>query len=227
VIDNSLIYGAFTLAPTPQINYLTIGNTFIYGVMSLTGNTSSTTTISNCTIAGNVTLAGAWASLNISGGAITSGVLANTATSTFGGILLNTFPFNSLNAGTPVLKFGGVTTGIVYATQGGAYQIIGNRVHAYFTIILTSKGAAAGVATVTMAGLPAPMTTAPYSIANSGNSAYAVNMGGLVGPVTGSVGVGPVINLYNSSATGVAALTNANFTDTSEVALEVSYLFVQ
>jgi hypothetical protein len=126
-----------------------------------------------------------------------------------------------------VLKFGGVTTGIVYATQGGAYQIIGNRVHAYFSIILTSKGAAAGVATVTMAGLPAPMTTAPYSIANSGNSAYAVNMGGLVGPVTGSVGVGPVINLYNSSATGVAALTNANFTDTSEVALEVSYLFVQ
>jgi len=227
-ISNTLIYGAFALAPTPQINFLHLDSVQILGNTSLTSAAaSSSATISNCTIVGSLTLAGTWASLQVFGGAITSGVLNNTATSATGGISINTYPLNSLIPVVPVLKFGGSAVGITYFTQASAYQIIGNRVYAYLHIILTAKGVAAGVATITIAGLPAPMTSAPYSIANSGNVAYTVDLAGLVGPVSGSVGLGPVINMYNSSATGVAALTNANFTNTSEIAIEVSYLFLQ
>ena len=53
---------------------------------------------------------------------------------------------------TPVLKFGGATTGITYTTQTGTYTKIGRMVCARATITLSSNGSASGGATVT--GLP-------------------------------------------------------------------------
>lgn len=53
---------------------------------------------------------------------------------------------------TPVLKFGGATTGITYGTQTGRYTRIGRMVHISVSIVLSSKGSASGVATIT--GLP-------------------------------------------------------------------------
>lgn len=53
---------------------------------------------------------------------------------------------------TPVLNFGGATTGIAYTTQLGEYTKIGNVVFINITIVLSSKGSATGVATIT--GLP-------------------------------------------------------------------------
>lgn len=53
---------------------------------------------------------------------------------------------------TPVLKFGGATTGITYGAQVGRYTRIGRMVHITVSIVLTSKGSASGVATIT--GLP-------------------------------------------------------------------------
>lgn len=53
---------------------------------------------------------------------------------------------------TPVLKFGGGTTGITYSIQTGHYTKIGALVHVKFDIALTSKGSSTGAATIT--GLP-------------------------------------------------------------------------
>jgi hypothetical protein len=53
---------------------------------------------------------------------------------------------------TPVLAFGGGTTGIGYNTQIGRYTKIGRFVQVNITIYLSSKGSSTGVATIT--GLP-------------------------------------------------------------------------
>lgn len=55
---------------------------------------------------------------------------------------------------TPVLRFGGATTGITYSANGqiGRFQKVGNRVHFKIQFNLTSKGTATGSATIT--GLP-------------------------------------------------------------------------
>src|SRR5690349_12758308 len=53
---------------------------------------------------------------------------------------------------TPVLKFGGATTGITYSTQTGSYIAIGSLVFVSVNITLTSKGTATGTATIE--GLP-------------------------------------------------------------------------
>ena len=53
---------------------------------------------------------------------------------------------------TPVLKFGGGSTGITYGQQFGSYTKIGNVVHIKMRMLLTSKGSDTGDARVT--GLP-------------------------------------------------------------------------
>lgn len=53
---------------------------------------------------------------------------------------------------TPVLEFGGGTTGITYSTQTGIYTQVGELVWVVISLILTSKGSSSGAATIT--GLP-------------------------------------------------------------------------
>ena len=50
---------------------------------------------------------------------------------------------------TPILQFGGATTGITYSQQYGKYQRIGNCVTFAISLTLTSKGSATGTAVVT------------------------------------------------------------------------------
>jgi len=52
----------------------------------------------------------------------------------------------------PGVAFGGAATGVTYSAQAGAYTKIGNRVCYQAVIVLTSKGSATGVLTLT--GLP-------------------------------------------------------------------------
>lgn len=53
---------------------------------------------------------------------------------------------------TPVLQFGGASTGITYAVQSGVYKRIDSLVYITVSIILTNKGSSTGTATI--AGLP-------------------------------------------------------------------------
>lgn len=60
--------------------------------------------------------------------------------------------FTDVTAFTPVLEFGGGTTGITYLIQQGRFTRIGNLMFINICIKLTSKGSSVGVATIT--GLP-------------------------------------------------------------------------
>jgi hypothetical protein len=220
-IDNSAIYGALTLASTPQVNFFHVSNTQFGGAVSLTGPTSgSVASLSDCNFAGGLTLAGQWASLKVNGGSISTGSLVNSAT---GGVDIDIYPYNALTVFTPVLRFGGASTGITYSVQSGAYQIQGKLVNVQLRLVLTSKGSATGIADITMIGLP-PVTTAAYSLGNGSGGVYALNMSGLTSPIVGVVGIGPLINLFDYGATGIVSTDATNFTNTSEIALRVSYM---
>lgn len=61
---------------------------------------------------------------------------------------------------TPVLNFGGATTGISYTLQEGYYTRIGRCVYFQFYILLSSKGSATGTGTLT--GLPYNALTSTF-----------------------------------------------------------------
>lgn len=64
----------------------------------------------------------------------------------------NALGTTSITAFTPVLNFGGGSTGITYAVQSGAYVLTGNVVHFAIAIQLTSKGSSTGA--IQVSGLP-------------------------------------------------------------------------
>lgn len=118
---------------------------------------------------------------------------------------------------TPVLSFGGGTTGITYSTQTGNYQQIGNLVFVAISIVLTSKGSSTGNASITM-----PVTP------NSGYSQY-LN----IKLQNTSFGAGNTYCLFLNpnkliqaiqTATTVINLADTNFTNTSTVDITGCYL---
>lgn len=122
---------------------------------------------------------------------------------------------------TPGLSFGGGTTGLTYATQTGGYIKIGRLVLAMGTLVLTNKGSSTGAARLT--GLP--FTSA------SGTEHYSV-IGGFYHTALASLVDGPkglidlsatTVSLFNGGAADVVALTEANFTNTSQIAWCVAY----
>lgn len=88
---------------------------------------------------------------------------------------------------TPVLRFGGGTTGITYSKQEGKYWRIGALVFFHIVINLTNKGSSTGAATI--AGLP-------FTSANDSQS--------------NQVAVSPFINTYPSGCTMIIAYVGAN-----------------
>lgn len=122
---------------------------------------------------------------------------------------------------TPVLKFGGATTGITYTNQVGNYAQIGNLVYYEIFLFLSSKGSATGNATIT--GFPVGHGT--------GDHVYPItvftqlissNQTGIQGYFATNQ-----INLLSSSfSTSVAgtALTNANFANTSQLGILGFYM---
>jgi hypothetical protein len=109
---------------------------------------------------------------------------------------------------TPVLGFGGATTGIAYSTQTGSYTRIGSLVYYYINIVLTSKGSATGQATIT--GLPFTASGDGFgSFTSVGNVASWVS--GSIQIVSGSSTVTPFLQ----TSTGQSGYTDTNFTNTT------------
>jgi len=137
----------------------------------------------------------------------------------------NTRVFDKKYAGTipapfnPVLKFGGNTTGIVQSTTYGVKTKIGEYWHVDIVIVLSSKGSATGIAQIT--GLPKAANLV-FNPAVSFSS--CVNMTGMTGAVMGQLATNTgTINLHQSAATGMSNLTDAQFTNTSNLQLSVVY----
>jgi hypothetical protein len=117
---------------------------------------------------------------------------------------------------TPVLKFGGATTGITYTTQTGTYTRIGRMVCARATIVLSSNGSASGGALVE--GLPfnAAVTTTA-SIYQDGIS-YT---GSLNVAVEGTVNRFTIQQVSEAGAN--SNLDRTSFSNTASFSLAVCY----
>lgn len=110
---------------------------------------------------------------------------------------------------TPDLLINGANTGIT-GTQTGRYSKVGRLVTVELSITLTNKGARTGG--VRVAGLPytSGIALAPATIVPTGTWASLIAGGCVQGYVSGSA-----LYLLLGTATGTAALTDANLTNTS------------
>jgi len=113
---------------------------------------------------------------------------------------------------TPVLNFGGGTTGITYSFQNGLYTKIGNLVFIRCTIVLSSKGSSTGNATVT--GLP-------FTSKNTtGGTGFALTFSDGMSSITGQIineveANATTVSCFQTSSTASVSLTNSNFTNSS------------
>lgn len=120
---------------------------------------------------------------------------------------------------TPGFAFGGGVTGITYSVQVGQYTRIGKTVFFAIQIALTSKGSSTGVATVT--GLP--ITTANVMPNNTPamfyqTVTYTGNPACYIDTNATTIELGAI-----ASAGTFTALTNAAFTNTSQISISGFY----
>ena len=129
-----------------------------------------------------------------------------------GGAAAVTTPF------TPelVFGFGGSGAGITYSLQTGFSTVVDRLVTVNVSIVLTSKGATTGTAYIY--GLP----VIP-GINSAGAIVYA-GMTGISSPVVQAPQGYPLLSLCNGSATDIVGMTDANFTNASNLQICVSYI---
>lgn len=132
----SITVSAPTLSLTPNSVVVTDGS----------GNLTTKTLTDGQLIIGSTGAAPA-ADTIIPGVGISVGTGAGTTT-------VNSIVAQTLTPYTPVLAFGGGSTGITYGIQVGKYQIIGSVCYFNAIIALTNKGSSTGVATVTLPVAP-------------------------------------------------------------------------
>lgn len=116
---------------------------------------------------------------------------------------------------TPILNFGGLTTGITYAGQTGQYSQIGNMVFFSYIINLSSKGSATGAATIT--GLP--VTSGGGNVAVHNMDAFSITYTALYTSVLAFINSGgTTISLsQNGSAQIPTSLLDTSFANNSRV----------
>jgi len=115
---------------------------------------------------------------------------------------------------TPVLTFGGGSTGITYGTQTGQYTRIGNRVFFNLIIILTSQGSSTGGASIS--GLP-------FAAAEGVACSTLINNMSAVGTVPQSFASGSAVDLYYQTTGANAQYTHGNFTNTAQLYISGCY----
>ena len=124
---------------------------------------------------------------------------------------------DALIAWVPNLQFGGAQVGITYAIQEGVYVQFGEIVFFNFRVTLSSKGVSVGSATIS--NLPVA------SGVNGGKNICKTSSGGLTltagfteggfAPNVGPSTVGTCLQ-YNYVVGSQSALSNTNFTNTSQ-----------
>lgn len=120
---------------------------------------------------------------------------------------------------TPGLVFAGAAVGMTYTSRPGLYTKIGKTVHIQFHIILSAKGSSTGAATITGLPFTSDITTG-MQVSAAGYAETLSTAGGLICWISAN---STVVNLGYADATGVASLTDANFGNTTEVGVSMSY----
>lgn len=117
---------------------------------------------------------------------------------------------------TPILSFGGATTGITYAVQSGTYRVAGGMMHFEINLTLTSKGSAAGIADIS---LPASLPGAQVVQQNGfGEFALYSAMATVAAPIARATS-STNLRLTSQGAAAIANLTEANFTNTTALTI--------
>lgn len=219
-MSNNQISGAVTTPSATATGSFAWASNVFDGAVTLNSASSASSLTSAADIFHNgLAVSGPWGNLNINS-IMSGGTYANTATGKWSVSLPGVAPL----AWTPGISFGGATTGIAYSTQAGAVEVVGNEVTAQFQIILSNVGSATGNALIT--GLPVAIaggTNANSSNGSGGCLNYYANMAGLTGAILTRTPAGNTVDLYQTNATGLARVTNANFTSTSTIAGTVRY----
>jgi hypothetical protein len=216
---DNFIAGSITIAPTSQFNDVSFVNNDIIGVTSITGVANSTLIMDSNTHGANFTTAGSFGGLTVIGPEFTAGVYTNTAIAGGADISLS-----QVNTWTPDLRFNNVSTGMT-GTFDGRWQYAGREIIAPFRITLTSTGSGSGAAT--LIGLPvAASSTSSLGATGGAVSIYNVNMASMTSPILVEVAAGTqTANLYLQASTGIATMSNSNFTNTSIVYGTLRYPF--
>ncbi len=122
---------------------------------------------------------------------------------------------------TPAITFGGGATGIAYTFQGGKYVKIGRLVFISAQISLSSKGSSTGTVLITSLPFtsdttkPGLWTTGDYSGMGLPANTY------LVGRITDSAAT---IELFALDNTGKTVITDAHFTNSSNIVFSATYI---
>ncbi|TKB07108.1 MAG: hypothetical protein E5V75_34105 [Mesorhizobium sp.] len=117
---------------------------------------------------------------------------------------------------TPTITFGGAAVGVTYGIQTGRYILKDNLVIFDLILVLTNKGSSTG--SVVINGLPKAAATLTGLKVGS-----LSGFTGLTGAVAAEVSGGGII-VYQQGATGTANLTDASFTNTTNIRLSGAYL---
>lgn len=139
-----------------------------------------------------------------------TGILPNTTTRTFSVVGEN-------SSFTPVLTFGGGSTGITYTTQLGSYTRIGNVVFYVVNIVLSNKGSSTGAASIT--GLPYAATIGTVGVL----SASVLTFTGQVNARIGAAATSFTLEAFATTGTRTQ-LSDTAFANNTTVQISGSYL---
>jgi hypothetical protein len=121
---------------------------------------------------------------------------------------------------TPTITFGGAGVGVTYtANTLGRYTKIGRLVSIYIRVQLTSKGSSTGAATIN--GLPFTVNATQFPVAPGVMAANGAGLGGAV--VSYAQSGNTFVGLKTQGAAAEVAVTDANFTNTSDFVLSCVY----
>lgn len=202
--------------PTEKFTGVAISGIYCGGAASFNASSGSTIAFNGNTWFGGLTIAGA-GNFSFNGDELVGfATFTNTAT---GVVLVQSCSFDGAVQYTPSLRFGGVSTGITYTEVAGEYEYIAlDMVRVSIFMLLSSKGSATGTATITGPVL----ANGTYGVGSGAVPGVAASFTGLTGAISvGGSDSGSTINLFQSGAAGGVVLTNANFTNTTTLGVEL------
>lgn len=207
---------AGTSAGNAYVHYgITAGTQWSTGTRGSNGNYYITTSSDLTT--------GVQFTMNSSGAAAFTTSVATPSITLNGGTPLTTYIEGTW---TPILAFGGASTGITYGQQTGSYVRTGKTITIQMTLILSSKGSATGAATIS--GLPVNFANLTQVQACAADTTGGVTLGALNTMLflQGNASAATFTVTQWGSAQAFTALTNASFANNGALYFTGTFLTV-
>ena len=216
-VDNCFINCQVQFSSAAGMSGWRMSNCFIKGAASFVGTNPSHITFTNNEFYGGLSVTGTFQVNSY----ISGGTVIGSLTFTASGIGLDVAPYNTGVNFTPQLQFGGANVGMT-GTFTGRYTLQGRQVYFEYGIVLTALGSSTGNAT--LINLPFVAQNA-VDVRGGGVVTAAANLSGLTAGMNLEMAEGGLSgNFKFPTTTGTTVATNANFTNTSVVYGNATYL---